>query len=72
MHFEPVTAAYSRPQLFKKLSGKKYFNEEYSRNKGQKINILRDKISIAVKMPIVSPAPPINLLKLSRKILIPM
>lgn len=49
MHFEPVTAAYSRPQLFKKLSGKKYFNEEYSRNKGQKINILRDKISIAVK-----------------------
>lgn len=49
MHFEPVTAAYTRKQLFAKLSGKKYFNEEYSRNKGQKINILRDRISTAVK-----------------------
>ncbi len=49
MHFEPVTAAYTRPQFFSKLSGKQYFNEEYSRNKGQKINILRDKVSTAVK-----------------------
>lgn len=49
MHFEPVSAAYTRPQLFSKLSGKQYFNEEYSRNKGQKINILRDKVSTAVK-----------------------
>lgn len=47
MHFEPVTAAYSRPQLFKKLSGKKYFNEEYSRNKGQNIDSRKnaDRIS---------------------------
>ena len=49
MHFEPVTAAYTRKQLFAKLSGEKYFNEEYARNKGQKINIHRDRISTAVK-----------------------
>lgn len=49
MHFEPVTAAFSRPQLFSKLSGKQYFNEEYSKNKGQKIDILRDRVSTAVK-----------------------
>lgn len=49
MHFEPVHTAYDRERLFSKLSGKQYFNEEYSRNKGQKINILRDKVSTAVK-----------------------
>lgn len=49
MHFESVTAAYTRKQLFSKLSGKKYFNEEYSRNKGQKINILYDRIATAMK-----------------------
>lgn len=48
MHFEPVTAAYTRKQLFSKLSGKKYFDEEYSRNKGHKINILYDKVKTAV------------------------
>lgn len=49
MHFQPVTATYTRKQLSSKLSGKNYFNEEYSRNKGQKINILYDKVATAKK-----------------------
>lgn len=49
MHFESVNANYERKQLFNKLSGKKYFDEEYSRNKGEKIDILYDKVGTAVK-----------------------
>lgn len=33
LHFEPVNRSYSRKELVKRLSGEKYFNQEYKKGK---------------------------------------
>lgn len=41
MHFEPVFSSYSSDELFKKLSGPKYFDQDYKDFKGVDIRKLR-------------------------------
>lgn len=49
MHYERVFRAYTRPELVQKLSGKKYFNQDYSRFKGNSYReYIFDKVQNAV------------------------
>lgn len=49
MHFEPVFHSYSREELVRKLSQEKYFNQDYSRFKGNSYReYIFDKVQDAV------------------------